>query len=202
MPAESSSFRAGSIRIRIWICRSAGRLRRTTFSPERARRRTAELFDQIVEFSGIGEFIGEPLRTYSSGMVMRLAFSIAINMDPDILLIDGGKGQLSSGLAAFSELGITPPTVISLAKREELMDACRKYLTGHPGTIYFSVGTPNPELIRPVNDREFDVALHVIFDNKAAHDQYQQDARHIQFIDENKGRLDQAQGPRGRKKSK
>lgn len=53
------------------------------------RKRTAELFDQIVEFSGIGhEFINEPLRTYSSGMVMRLAFSVAINMDPDVLLID------------------------------------------------------------------------------------------------------------------
>ncbi|MGC4001823.1 MAG: excinuclease ABC subunit UvrC [Pirellulales bacterium] len=38
---------------------------------------------------------------------------------PDILLIDGGKGQLNAGLAAFRELGITPPTVISLAKREE-----------------------------------------------------------------------------------
>ncbi|MDX1965281.1 MAG: excinuclease ABC subunit UvrC [Pirellulales bacterium] len=38
---------------------------------------------------------------------------------PDILLIDGGKGQLSAGLAAFAELQIQPPTVISLAKREE-----------------------------------------------------------------------------------
>ncbi len=38
---------------------------------------------------------------------------------PDILLIDGGKGQLSAGLAAFEQLGIEPPTVISLAKREE-----------------------------------------------------------------------------------
>ena len=38
---------------------------------------------------------------------------------PDILLIDGGKGQLNAALAAFAELGITPPTVISLAKREE-----------------------------------------------------------------------------------
>jgi excinuclease ABC subunit C len=38
---------------------------------------------------------------------------------PDILLIDGGKGQLSAGLAAFEELGITPPLVLSLAKREE-----------------------------------------------------------------------------------
>ncbi|HTU26535.1 MAG TPA: excinuclease ABC subunit UvrC [Pirellulales bacterium] len=38
---------------------------------------------------------------------------------PDVLLIDGGKGQLAAGMAAFSQLGITPPTVISLAKREE-----------------------------------------------------------------------------------
>ena len=53
-----------------------------------SRRRTAELFDQIVEFADIGDFIGEPLRTYSTGMIMRLAFSVAINMDPEILLID------------------------------------------------------------------------------------------------------------------
>jgi excinuclease ABC subunit C len=40
-------------------------------------------------------------------------------MFPDILLIDGGKGQLNAGLAAFAALGITPPTVISLAKKNE-----------------------------------------------------------------------------------
>ncbi len=38
---------------------------------------------------------------------------------PDILLIDGGKGQLNAGLRAFRELDITPPMVVSLAKREE-----------------------------------------------------------------------------------
>ena len=53
-----------------------------------SRRRTAELFDQIVDFAGIEDFISEPLRTYSTGMIMRLAFSVAINMDPEILLID------------------------------------------------------------------------------------------------------------------
>jgi ABC-type polysaccharide/polyol phosphate transport system ATPase subunit len=65
-----------------------------------SRRRTAELFDEIVEFSGIGEFIDEPLRTYSSGMMMRLAFSVAINMDPEILLVDE---VLAVGDAAFQE---------------------------------------------------------------------------------------------------
>ncbi len=52
------------------------------------RKRTAEVFDSIVDFSGIGDFIFQPLRTYSTGMVMRLAFAVAVNVDPDILIVD------------------------------------------------------------------------------------------------------------------
>lgn len=44
--------------------------------------------DDIIEFSELGEFIDNPVRTYSSGMYMRLAFSVAINVDAEILLID------------------------------------------------------------------------------------------------------------------
>jgi ABC-type polysaccharide/polyol phosphate transport system ATPase subunit len=62
------------------------------------RKQVAERFDSIVDFAGIGDFIDEPLRTYSSGMVMRLAFSVAVNVDPDILLIDE---VLAVGDAAF-----------------------------------------------------------------------------------------------------
>src|SRR5215831_3416660 len=65
-----------------------------------SRRRTAELFDEIVDFSGICEFIDEPLRTYSSGMIMRLAFSVAINIDPEVLLVDE---VLAVGDTAFQE---------------------------------------------------------------------------------------------------
>lgn len=53
-----------------------------------SRRETAELFDSIVDFAGLAEVIDEPLRTYSTGMSMRLAFSIAVNVRPDILIID------------------------------------------------------------------------------------------------------------------
>jgi ABC-type polysaccharide/polyol phosphate transport system ATPase subunit len=52
------------------------------------RKRTAELFDEIVDFADIGDFLGEPVRTYSNGMALRLAFAVAINTDPDIMLVD------------------------------------------------------------------------------------------------------------------
>ena len=74
----------------------------------------------------------------------------------------------------------------SAAARQKLIDACRKYLTGHPGTVAFAVGTLAEELKRPVNDRAFDVALHLLFTDQAAHDRYQQAPRHLQFVEENK----------------
>jgi ABC-type polysaccharide/polyol phosphate transport system ATPase subunit len=66
-----------------------------------SRKRTRELFDDIIDFSGIApEFIDEPLRTYSSGMSLRLAFSVAVNMEPDVLLVDE---ILAVGDASFQE---------------------------------------------------------------------------------------------------
>ena len=66
-----------------------------------------------------------------------------------------------------------------------LVESCRKYLTDHPGTAFFAVGTLS-DLDREVNDREFDVALHVIFASRVAHDAYQKHPRHLEFIAENK----------------
>jgi ABC-type polysaccharide/polyol phosphate transport system ATPase subunit len=52
------------------------------------RRQMVQRFDEIVDFSGVRDFINEPLRVYSAGMSMRLAFSVAIAADPEVLLID------------------------------------------------------------------------------------------------------------------
>ena len=52
------------------------------------RKEIDERLEQIIEFSELKDFIDNPVRTYSSGMYMRLAFSVAINVDADILLID------------------------------------------------------------------------------------------------------------------
>ncbi len=74
----------------------------------------------------------------------------------------------------------------SEAAQEALVAACKRYLTGHPGTVFFACGRLEPELAREVNDRDFDVALHLIFESRAAHDAYQDAPRHHQFVEENR----------------
>ena len=68
--------------------------------------------------------------------------------------------------------------------RQRLVSACRTYLSGHPGTVFFAVGTGATEFDRSVNDRGFAVALHVYLKDKAAHDAYQAHPRHARFIEE------------------
>jgi hypothetical protein len=78
----------------------------------------------------------------------------------------------------------------SPAAKEKLVEACQKYLSGHEGAVAFAVGVLAEDLKREVNDRDFDVSLHLVFENKAAHDTYATHPRHQQFIEENKANWD------------
>ncbi|QDU43495.1 Stress responsive A/B Barrel Domain protein [Symmachiella dynata] len=69
---------------------------------------------------------------------------------------------------------------------QKLLDDCNDYLNNHPGLIFFGCGTVVPDLARPVNDHDFDVALHTVFEDRAAHDVYQTAPRHLEFIARNK----------------
>jgi len=72
--------------------------------------------------------------------------------------------------------------------KQAMIAASQALLTDHPGTVFFGVGTLEESLNRPVNDLDFHIALHVVFEDKAAHDVYQVSDRHQQFIAENKDR--------------
>jgi quinol monooxygenase YgiN len=69
---------------------------------------------------------------------------------------------------------------------DRLVRACHAQLKEHPGVVFFAAGTLVLELDREVNDRSFQVALHVVFTDKQAHDAYQQAPTHNEFIAEQK----------------
>ncbi len=77
-------------------------------------------------------------------------------------------------------------TLNNPADADALVAACHKYLKDHEGVIFFAAGKVAMDLARPVNDRMFDVALHVVFQDRAAHDAYQTAPDHLTFIEENK----------------
>ncbi len=81
------------------------------------KREIERRFESIVEFSGLGEFIDEPVKNYSSGMYVRLGFAVAVHTDPDILLVDE---VLAVGDEAFAHR--------CLARIEELLAAGKSLL--------------------------------------------------------------------------
>jgi hypothetical protein len=74
----------------------------------------------------------------------------------------------------------------SAAAKNKLVAACHKYLSDHPGTVFYAAGARGEEFNRELNDRDWDVGLHIVFKTKADHDRYQEAAKHKTFIDENK----------------
>jgi len=71
----------------------------------------------------------------------------------------------------------------SPAARQKIVESCNKHLSGHPGSTFLGVGVLTEELNRPVNDREFQVAFHVVFDSLEYHNKYQVSDGLSQFIE-------------------
>ena len=81
------------------------------------KREVARRFDEIVEFAEMEEFIDAPVKTYSSGMYMRLGFAVAIHVDPDVLLVDevlavGDEGFTHKCLDKFAEFKRRGKTIL------------------------------------------------------------------------------------------
>ena len=73
----------------------------------------------------------------------------------------------------------------SAEKIESMVKDCQEYLSSQDGIVSFSCGVRETELNREVNDTDFDVSLHILFETRAAHDAYQTEAQHQVFIERN-----------------
>ncbi|RUV93858.1 ABC transporter ATP-binding protein [Mesorhizobium sp. M1A.F.Ca.IN.022.07.1.1] len=107
-------------------------------------------FDDIARFADIGSFIDQPVKTYSSGMYVRLAFATAINVDPDILVVDEALAvgdeafqrkcfarieQIKDNGGTILFVSHGAQTIVQLCSRAILMDAGELILQGRPKTI-------------------------------------------------------------------
>jgi len=114
------------------------------------RQQVDERFDDIARFADIGQFINQPVKTYSSGMYVRLAFATAINVDPDILVVDEALAvgdeafrrkcyarieeiQDRGGTILFVSHGAQ--TIVQLCSRAILFDAGEVILQGEPRSV-------------------------------------------------------------------
>jgi len=123
-------------------------------------------FDDIAAFADIGDFIEQPVKTYSSGMMVRLAFAVAINVDPEILIVDEAlsvgdelfQRKCFSRIEAIRASGATilfvshsGAQIVELCDRAILMDSGEKLAVGLPKQI---VGRYQKLLYAPAGKRD------------------------------------------------
>jgi lipopolysaccharide transport system ATP-binding protein len=114
------------------------------------RRETDEHLPAILAFADIGEFIDQPVRTYSSGMFVRLAFAVAVAVQPDILVVDEALAvgdeafqrkcyarieQMKAAGAAVLFVSHSAGSILQLCDRALLLDGGAKVLEGHPKPV-------------------------------------------------------------------
>lgn len=116
---------------------------------------------------------------------------LALMIGFSLVRLSEKQGTIMAADAAKTEKHLAHMVYFTLAEktpenRQKLVDACKKYLTKHDGEVFFGVGTVTPDLDRAVNVRDWDVGLHLVFENRASHDKYQTHPRHLEFIETGK----------------
>jgi len=109
-------------------------------------------FDQIASFADIGDFIDQPVKTYSSGMFIRLGFAVAVNVDPEILIVDEAlavgdvvfQHRCMRRMRTLMDSGVT--TLFVSHDSGAIKALCNSAVMIHDGRIYTS-GLPNPVII-------------------------------------------------------
>jgi lipopolysaccharide transport system ATP-binding protein len=114
------------------------------------RRQVLGKMDEIIEFSGLGDFISQPIRVYSSGMLSRLGFSVVAHLEPEILLIDEilavgddeFRKKCAFKMAEFKEKGVTMvlvshavDDVLSICDRVMWIENHRVKMIGEPAPV-------------------------------------------------------------------
>ena len=108
-----------------------------------------------------------------------------------MLAVATGLGWISARAFDDSKSPLAHVVVVALKEhtpeaRAAFVKSCHKYLSDHEGTLYFGVGTIAEDVTEAVSDRDFDVVIHLVFENKAAEQKYLTDPRHVKFVEENK----------------
>lgn len=96
-----------------------------------SRKQMTASMDDIIEFSGIGDFVDEPVKIYSSGMYVRLGFAVAVNVSPDILLVDeviavGDEEFQRRCLKHMDMLRDRGTTIVLVSHNTDLMVECHQ----------------------------------------------------------------------------
>ena len=111
------------------------------------RREVEQRFDKIVEFSGIADFLDQPVKTYSSGMYVRLGFAVAVHVDPDVLLIDevlsvGDEEFSARCVAKIQEMKYRGVTLVFVTHQlGQVRDLCDRALWLDHGEV-LAIGDP------------------------------------------------------------